>query len=130
MKLLQKVIAKFVVYILRHKRLSGEAKAICTSALLDNLFAIPICDIITFDTQGTIQIRGRTLEPEQAKVFAESARLLRDSFAKKVIREQVAYEAVKLGVKQGLTPDMILFAKAALWYDQEERNLLDKILPE
>lgn len=124
------IIAKFVVFILRHKRLSGEAKAICTSALLDNFNFLPICDIITFDTQGTIQIKGRSLEPEQAKAFAESARLLRDSFAKKVIREQVAFEAVKMGIHQGLTPDMILFAKAALWYAQEEDKVLGKIIAE
>ena len=98
--MLQIIIAKFVVFILRHKRLSGEAKAICTSALLDNFNFLPICDIITFDTQGTIQIRGRSLEPEQVKVFAESARLYKDSFAKRIIREQVAFEAVKMGVHQ------------------------------
>lgn len=124
------IIANLVVFILRHKRLSGEAKAICTSALLDNFNFLPICDIITFDTQGTIQIRGRSLEPEQVKVFAESARLLRDSFAKKIIREQVAFEAIKMGVHQGLTPDMILFAKAALWYAQEEEKVLGKIIAE
>lgn len=128
--MLQKVIAKFVVFILRHNRLSGEAKAICTSALLDNMQVIPICDIITFNQQGTIQIRGRSLEPEQAKAFAESARQLRDSFAKRIIREQVAYEAIKMGLHQGLTPDMILFAKAALWYAQEENKLLNTIVSE
>ena len=124
------IIAKFVVFILRHKRLSGEAKAICTSALLDNFNFFPIRDIITFDTQGTIQIKGRSLEPEQVKVFAESARLYKDSFAKRIIREQVAFEAVKMGVHQGLTPDMILFAKDALWYAQEEEKVLGKIIAE
>lgn len=126
--MLGKIIAKITVRALRSKRLEAEDRAKCLAALLDNLQAIPIRGVITFNQQGTIAINGRPLEPEQAKLFAESARAMLDSFARKIIREQVAFQAVEMGVHQGLTPEMIVFAKAALWVMQEEQKLLEQII--
>jgi hypothetical protein len=126
--MLGRIIAKITVHALRSKRLSADDKTECVTALLDNLQAIPIRNMVTFNQQGTIEIGGRTLEPEQAKAFAESARAMLDSFARKIIREQVTFDAVQMGVHQGLTPEMIVFAKAALWVMQEEQKLLERII--
>ena len=93
---------------------------------MDNLQAINIKDIIKIDEQG-IRINGRQLETEQAIQLRESVIQLQNSYARKVIREQVAYEAIKMGIHNGLNPDMILFAKAALWYDQAENQLIQSI---
>ena len=120
------LIAKLTVFALRSKRLSGNDKALVTTALLDNLQAINIKDIIKIDEQG-IRINGRQLETEQAIQLRESVIQLQNSYARKVIREQVAYEAIKMGIHNGLNPDMILFAKAALWYDQAENQLIQSI---
>lgn len=126
----QKITAKLAVFCLKHSRLSGEQKAFVTTALLDNLSAIPLRDIIRFDDYGVVLINGKKLEVEQALAFKESCKTMKDSFARKVIQEQVAYEAIKMGIHQGLTPDMIMFSKAALWYAQEENKLLSTVTTE
>lgn len=124
------VMAKLVIFALKSKRLSGEQKAEVLSALLENLQALPLQSIITFDEYGTVAIGGRNLEPEQAIAFRDGCRAMKDSFARKMIQEQVAYAAIKMGVHQGLNPDMILFSKAVLWYAQEENKLLSTVVAE
>lgn len=121
------LIAKLTIYCLRSKRLSGKAKAKVTAALLDNVQSIPLQSVIYFDAQNTLHIGGKTLDYEQASLFVESAKALKENFARKVIHEQVSFEAVKMGLHQGLTPEMIQFAKAALWYNEQEEKLLAAI---
>lgn len=126
--MLQKIIAKIAVFALRNKRLSGEQKAFVTSALLDNLNTFPIRDIIEVDTIGNIKIKGRNLDSEQAIVFRESGSSLKNSFALKLIHDQMIFKAINLGIHKGDTTDMIIFSKAALWVIQEEMALIDKFV--
>lgn len=121
-------IAKLVVWALRSKRLTGEQKTLVTNALLDNIHAVPIRSIITFDQYGTLYIGGRKLEPEQAMAFVESARALRDNHARKILSDQIAFEALKIGLHQGINSDTIMFSKAALWNQEEEQKLLASIV--
>lgn len=126
--MLSRLITKFTIFVLNHKRLSETNKALLTSALLNNLMAIPLTEIITFDTNGTVNIEGKTLSLEQARAFTDSARALKDSIARRIIRDQLTFEAIKMGVHKGMTPDMILFSKAALWVMEEEERLLSTVL--
>lgn len=130
LKMWGRLVSKLAVWAVKNKRLSGEDKARVTNALYDNLQAIPLRNIITFNGEGTVLINGRKMTMEQSMAFVESARALKDSYARKMIHEQVLYEAVKMGIHQGLTPEMIQFSKAAIWYAQEENKLLNKIIPD
>lgn len=122
--MLGRIIAQITVWALRSKRLSGEQKAVVTSALLDNLYTFPIRDIITFDEVGGIRVKGRTLDTEQKIRLRESASGLKNSFARRLIHEQMTFKAINMGVHQGLNPESIVFSKAALWVIQEENELI------
>lgn len=124
---MQKLIVRLTLRLLRSKRLTGENRGRVIAALLNNLKAIPIRDVISFDTQGTLSIQGRQLELEQAMVFRDSVKALRDSYARNLIHEQLTYEAIKLGVYTGINTEMIEFSKAALWILQEENKLIEQL---
>lgn len=118
------------IFLLRSKRLSEEQKALVTSALLDNLVAIPIRDLIQVTESGQIKIQGRTLDPEGSISFRESVVALRNSYARKVIHDQMLFKAVTLGVHTGNNTDMIVFSKAAIWVIQQEDKLLSTLTQE
>lgn len=124
----QKIIAKIIIWYLKNNRLSGEARALCITVLLNNLQALPISSIITYDNLGRILVNRKPLEVEQSVALRESAHALSDSFARRIIREQIRFNAIELGVHQGLDTYMILFAKAALWVMQEEEKLIASLL--
>lgn len=125
-----KIVSKLAVWALKSKRLSGEDKVRVTNALYDNLQAIPLRNIVTFNEEGTVMINGKILDLQQSMLFLDSARAMKESFARKMIHDQVLYEAVKMGIHNGLSPEMIIFAKAAIWFGQEENKLLNKIAPD
>lgn len=121
----EKITAKLAVFALRHKKLSGEQKAFVTSALLDNLNTFPIRDIISTDATGSLTIKGIKLDAEQKISFRESGAALKASVARRLIHDQMIYKAINIGVHNGLSPDQVVFSKAALWVIQEENNLID-----
>lgn len=101
------------------------------TGVLQNMSALPFRDTITFDAaRGAIFVNGKQLTPEQATLLRTSANAAQDSFALKLVHEQVRFKAVKMGVHEGLNPDMIMFAKAALWYAEEENKLLSTLASE
>jgi hypothetical protein len=122
--MLERLITKLTVFCLRRKTLSGEQKASVLSALLNNLGALPIQDIISVDAVGAIKIYGKNLEPEQFISFREGVIALKESPARKLINDQIKFLAINLGIHNGLNTETIVFSKAALWLIQEEEKLL------
>lgn len=122
-----KLLSKIVIWALGTTKISGEDKAIITTALLRNIDALPIRDAITYDLEGTLMIRGKKLDLDQAQSFKQGVAVLKDNFARKLIQEQLLYECSKIGLHQGLTPEMIQFAKSCVWVLQNEEQLIDKL---
>lgn len=121
------ILVWLVLKLLRSHKITGEQKSKVTNALLENIDSLPIRDCIKVGLQGDIIIHGRHLVLEQLNGIRSSAQQLRDSQVRKLIKEQLQFEAVKIGVHNGLTPDSILFSKAILWVLQEEDKLIDKL---
>lgn len=121
-------IAKFALFLLKSKRLSGESKALVMSALLDNIKALPIRKVITFSPDGTIYIRGRRVEKADALTLLESAEMLQRNTFRRTLQEHIDFIAIELGVHNGLNQDMIMFSKAALWIHEQEKDILSKIV--
>lgn len=126
--MLERVITNICLWALSNKRLSGVQKGRIMSALLKNIYAIPVQKVVAFEPDGGILIGGKALDREHSILFRESCISLSDNFARKIIQQQVSYDAIQMGVYQALTPEMILFAKAALWHQQEENKLLSTIV--
>lgn len=114
---------RFVCWLLRQKRLSSLDRATLTNVVLDSIQALPTHAIITVD-ENKIFIRGSALDGERALVMREGAQSALNNVALRTIQEQVLYQAISLGVHQALTPEQMHFAKAAIWYGEEEKKLL------
>lgn len=125
--MLERVITNICLWALRNKRLSGVQKGHIMTALLKNIHAIPVQKVVAFEPDGSILIGGKVLDLEHSILFRDSCIALSDNFARKIIQQQIAYDAIQMGVYQALSPEMILFAKAALWHQQEENKLLSTI---
>lgn len=117
---------KLLLWLLR-KPVGLKNRALILNYLLESLGGLPYRDLITFKPDGTLLIGGKQLEPEQAVAFRESLVALQSNQAYRVIKEQIAYEAVKYGIHSSLTSDMLILSKAALWIQQQEIKLINDL---
>lgn len=96
-------------------------------ALLDNLNAVPLTDVITFREDGTLLIDGKEVDYEKASKIRESARAMQNNQARQLVREQVAVLAGQRGVVEGDTPEKLYFYRAALWSMNHEQAIYDSL---
>jgi len=120
---MEKLALKLIEWLLK-RDLSWETRSKLTSLVLISVDALPVKDIISVDDDGSLLVGGRKMEIEQAIHLRESARAMLGNTAYKVIRDQVAYQAITLGFHKAETERQILFGKAAIWYGQQEEVLL------
>ncbi len=109
--------------MLRGASIDNECRQILTAAVLNKLGALPIHAKISVDEDGSILVDGRRVTLERAQQLNQGAKAALDSVARKFVRETVAFLAVKQGVHENTSPEQGLFAKAALWFMQEEDKL-------
>ncbi len=96
------------------------------TCLLDKLGIFPIGDII-IRTQAGVFANGKELDQEQLINLAESCQTLKDNFARRLINEQLRYKATEMGIHKSTTIDELLFAKAVIWFINEENILIEKL---
>lgn len=122
-----KLVTSLVLWLLKKESITGEDKNRVVSALLQNIHAYPIRDVIQLSYDRAARINGRELSTEQTIALRESCKALNDNWSRKVIHEQLQFEAIKLGIHNGLNPDTLMFSKAILWTIQEEQKLIEKL---
>lgn len=123
--MLGRIAVKLSIFLLKHARTSYEDRACLTNQILDTLYALPLRDIITINEVGQITVHGREVDVETARALRESAKTALSSTSLDLIRSQVAYAAVTAGVHKAEMPEQILFGKAAIWWGQQEKALLE-----
>jgi len=119
----KKIITRIVIWSLSTAKLDNENKAKITGALLENLNAIPIRDIIKFDATGKLMINGNYVDFDIAEKLRAGSFAMQNNAANKLVDDQMTFEALKLCAHKGESTDMIVFAKAALWIIQERKKL-------
>ena len=112
---------------LKSTNLSIEDRTAIVTALLEKSSVLPLKDSIVI-TSDSIKINDKPLDMEQILNFRESAIVLKDNFARSVIRNQIRYLATNLGIYKSVTLDELMFYKSALWNLQQEDDLLDRII--
>ena len=117
--------AKLACFLLKKGNLSIEDANKCTGAILNNLNALPIHDIISVDSQSQLLVGGKLLSFDDAKKLRIGAVLALENQTLKFVREQVAFAAVTTGVHKAETPAQMFFARAALWYHQQLGETLE-----
>lgn len=109
--------------MLKSSRIGNEERQLLTAALLDKLGALPLRARIVVDDAGQVFIDGKQLTLEAAKKMHDASKAMLNNFARRFVREQVTYMAIQMGVHQNISPEQGLYAKAALWFFQEEDEL-------
>lgn len=117
------MLVKLVCWLLKGKQITTKEREILTSQLLRSLNALPTHAIITRD-EGKLFINGIEQDGIRASHLRESADQALHNIALQAVHEQVLYQAVSIGVHQAQTTEQMQFAKAAIWYGQEETKLL------
>lgn len=120
---------RFVCWLLKRKRLAKDDYALLTNALVEKLGALPTHAIITV-VEGKTFIRGKELSGDLSLAIQEQASLALRNTALREVHEQVLYNAVSTGLLTSQNFDQTLFAKAAIWYGQEERKILHALANE
>lgn len=119
------MFARFVTWLLKHKRLSKKDRLLLTQQLLTTLSGVPLHGILTIDGGGNLLIRGVKPEPEMLISLRSQADALQHNHAWKLIREQVVYQAVSMGAFTGTDIDSILFSRAGVWFGQKEKEWVE-----
>lgn len=117
---------RFICWLLSRKSLNTKERQLLTNKILEKIDSLPTHAIITVDG-NTFSIRGVPLDGERAIMLRESADNALHNAALNLVHEQVLYQAVSIGIHQANTPEQIQFAKAAIWYSQEEKKLLQML---
>lgn len=119
-----RLAAKFAVWCLSKARLSYEDRALLTNQILDSLAALPLHDIIYINEEGSLFIRGKAVEMEVAKKLRDSAGVALNSYALNLIRDQVLFEALNMGMIGMTRIEESVFSKAAVWWGQRQEKIL------
>ncbi len=117
--MLSTLATRLAVFALTRSDLTIADRNKLTFAILDTNYALPFRDIIQVNDVGETLLNGHPLDMDKARQLRESARAALDNQALDVIRAQVAFAAVTLGVHKVLNAEQMLFARAALWWGQE-----------
>lgn len=123
------MLAKLVLWAVKHARFSPEDRALFTGALLHKFGAINLHGIIRVG-EGKIFIKNVPLSQERTLALRNSAEAMKHSMARNLVREQVLTEAVNIGFTSAQKFDQVEFARAAVWFGTCEEELYDKILEE
>ena len=115
---------RLLLWLLDLVKLTPETRVLLTSRLLSTVGALPIHSILTSDDAGSLLIRGKAVDKDQALMLRESALSVLRSPAYQIIREQILYEAVTIGIHQGMSLDQLQFSKSAIWFGEQELKLL------
>lgn len=115
---------KCVLRLLKSSTLSTENRNLLTTCLLDKLVALPLHDMIRVNEEGQLLVNERPVSLEGARALREGAKTALQNKALELIREQVAYTAIAMGVHTLKETDESFFMRAAIWWGQREMFFL------
>jgi hypothetical protein len=117
------MLAHLICWLLGTRLLTGKTREHVVNHLLTKIGAFPTHAIITVD-EGKLFIRGVPVEGERAYVLRHGAQIALDNIALRAVHEEVLYKAISQGIHLSQNFEHVQFAKAAVWYGQQERELL------
>lgn len=117
---------KFAIWLLKRSDITLSDRHLLTNSVLDKLAALPLRDIIVINESSLI-VNGKVLSREEVMQLRESAKAALGSRALGLIRDQVLYKAYTFGVNTSINFDQVYFAKAAVWWGQEEDKILNAL---
>lgn len=117
-------LVRTTIKLLNNTALSLADRSLLSTAILRKLGALPTGDIITVNESNEILVNGVLLEFESARALREGARAALNNQALRIVRQQVAFNAIKIGVHKAESDSQLYFGRAALWWGQQQDDLL------
>lgn len=119
-----KFYSKLAQFALKRADLSIQDSATLSRIVLDKLRGLPLKDMIQADGFGNVLINGKPVDQELLANLRESARgaLVNQAFL--LIQEQVAFNAIKVGIHTAQDYAQLFFARSAIWWGQQQMELL------
>lgn len=115
---------------LKSADLSIEDRALLTTLILDKVGALPLQDLVLIHEGGTLSINGKQIDGETARNLQQSAKAALRNSAMNLIRQQVLFTAITIGVHKLERVDQSFFARAAIWFGQQEELYLKLLAQE
>lgn len=112
-------LIKLISGWLKGTDLSIEERTLLSQAVLKQLGALPIHDVIKVE-KGSLYVNGRLVDEDLRMKLRESARGLLSNQAFQYVRNQVLFGAITHGIHKGGSDIALLFSRAAIWYGQQE----------
>ena len=116
------MIARLIGFLL--KLLPEKDIKVLMPIVLSTVGTLPLHSTITVDEAGKLLIRGKHLEYDQAILLRESAANVLKSAAWQLVHENTLYVGVSEGFLKAQTDKQVLFGQAAIYFGQQERDLL------
>lgn len=122
--MLSKIALRLTKFVLHRADLSLDDRNVLTVHILKKLDAFPLRDMIISNEQGKLLVNGQVLSVEGARALRESARGALQNKARKFVHDQVLFTAINMGVHELERVEQSYFARAAIWWSQQEDLLL------
>lgn len=121
------MIVRFLVWLLRYKKISEKDRTFVLNALLESIKSVPLRYVISTDNNRNIYVMGKPLSIEEALSLRDSASAVLNSKVRKLVQDQIRFKAIEDGYLKNYDPVKGVFYKAALWYSQQENELLEEL---
>jgi hypothetical protein len=99
------------------------------SKMLGKFGVLPIQSIISFSGQ-TLLVNGKKADQELATQLIEGAKVLLNSKTRRFVQDRVRFIAADMALNKALSFEQIFFARAAMWYMEQENALLKTLSQE
>jgi hypothetical protein len=117
------MLVRFILWLLKGKRLTLTERQELSTAILDRLDALPLRAIVEISDEGVL-INGQQVDIDKLRVLRESAIAALDNKAFNFIGEQVVWLAVQNVVHKSTTPEQIYYYRAAIWFSEQMKQHL------
>lgn len=112
-----------LLWLLSKQKLSAEGRLKVVNTLIHTAGLPPLTSIIK-EEGGQLLIRDTAVGPEERIFLSDAAETALTNQARRIVIDQLKFEAVKLGIHNATIPEHTLFAKVILWVIEKEEEML------
>lgn len=120
------LVVRLTLWLLHGRRLNIVERNALSTAILEQLEALPIRGIITNSDEGLL-INGKPVEVEKMRTLRESAIAALDNQALNLIGDQIRWVATERLLHKVIVPEDIYYYRAALWAIEQLRAHLQTL---
>lgn len=125
--MLSKLLSKIIVWFITRQSFTTKDKSFVLNTFMKEAQMLPIHNVIGVNENGQVVISGNVLDIDKSILFKEGCIALQNSNVRKVIHDQLLYEAISMHIHRSNSDEQVLFGKVMIYLLQEEDKLINKI---